>query len=50
MTGVDPGTFEVLVSVSKFTEVRDRKRVAEYLKPPKPLTLGQLLSPEEQEG
>jgi ribosomal protein S1 len=47
VTGVNASTFEVIVSVNKFDEIRDRKRVAQYLKAPPPLTLGQLLSPEK---
>jgi len=48
--GVSQETFEILVSIAKFNEIRDRKKAMEYLKPPKPLTLGQLLSPETPEG
>ena len=43
---VNTNTFEVLVSLNKFEEIKDRKRMAQYLKAPPPLTLGQLLSPE----
>ena len=46
--GVNPATFDVTVSINKFDEIRERKKIAEYLKPPAPLTLGQLLSPETQ--
>lgn len=49
VVGVSPTTFDVTVSVAKFEEIRDRKRVAQYLKAPPPLTLGQLLSPEKPE-
>lgn len=49
VTGVHPDTFDVVVSIAKFNDIRDRKRVAQYLKAPKPLTLGQLLSPEQGE-
>jgi small subunit ribosomal protein S1 len=48
VTGVDSGTFEVRASTSKFSEIHDRKRVAQYMKAPPPLTLGQLLSPEKE--
>lgn len=47
VTGVNPATFDVVVSINKFEEIRDRKRMAQYLKAPPPLTLGQLLSPEK---
>lgn len=46
---VNANTLEVLVSVSRFEEIRDRKRMAQYLKAPPPLTLGQLLSPEKND-
>lgn len=48
--GVSQETFEIMVSIAKFNEIRDRKKAMEYLKPPKPLTLGQLLSPESPES
>lgn len=47
--GVNSGTFEIAVSIAKFEEIRNRKKVAQYLKAPKPLTLGQLLSPDKGE-
>ncbi len=47
--GINSTTFEITVSIAKFEEIRSRKRVAEYLKAPKPLTLGQLLSPDKGE-
>jgi small subunit ribosomal protein S1 len=47
--GVHPSTFELTVSINKFEEIRDRKRLAQYLKAPPPLTLGQVLSPEKQD-
>lgn len=47
VVGINSATFDVVVSVNKFEEIRDRKRVAQYLKAPPPLTLGQLLSPEK---
>ena len=43
--GVNSETLDVTVSINKFDDIRDRKKIAEYLKPPRPLTLGQLLSP-----
>lgn len=49
VTGVDVNTFDLIVSINKFDEIRDRKKIAQYLKPPRPLTLGQLLSPEQGE-
>jgi ribosomal protein S1 len=47
--GVNANTFELVVSISKYEAIRDRKRMAQYLKAPKPLTLGELLSPEKGE-
>lgn len=47
--GINSLTLEVTVSLKRFEEARDRKRVAQYLKTPPPLTLGQLLSPEGRE-
>jgi ribosomal protein S1 len=48
VTGVDSSTFEVRASTLKFSEIHDRKRVAQYMKAPPPLTLGQLLSPDKE--
>jgi len=45
--GVNPATFELSVSIRRWEDMQDRKRVAKYLKTPPPLTLGQILSPEE---
>lgn len=47
--GVNPTSFEIVVSINKYEDIRDRKRVAQYLKAPPPLTLGQLLSPEKED-
>jgi small subunit ribosomal protein S1 len=47
--GVDEGTFDLVVSVAKFAQIEDRKKIAQYLKPPKPLTLGQLLSADSED-
>ena len=44
--GINASLFELNVSISKYDEIKDRKRLAQYLKAPPPLTLGQLLSPE----
>ncbi|HAZ08261.1 MAG TPA: hypothetical protein DCZ01_07035 [Elusimicrobia bacterium] len=46
--GVDFANFEIRASTLKFSEIHDRKRVAQYMKAPPPLTLGQLLSPEDK--
>jgi ribosomal protein S1 len=46
--GVDASTFELRASTLKYGEAHDRKRVAQYMKAPPPLTLGQLLSPEKE--
>ncbi|MDE2237989.1 MAG: S1 RNA-binding domain-containing protein, partial [Elusimicrobia bacterium] len=48
--GVNAQTCEVMVSINKYDEIKERKRLAQYLKAPPPLTLGQLLAPEEREG
>ncbi len=45
VTGLGRETFDVWVSIARYEDRRDRERTAKYLKPPKPLTLGQLLSP-----
>ncbi len=47
VTGIDSQSFEVRVSLARFNEIKDRKRVAQYMKVPPPLTLGQILSPED---
>ncbi|MBI4385845.1 MAG: S1 RNA-binding domain-containing protein [Elusimicrobia bacterium] len=44
--GVNAATFELSVSMRRYEEAQDRKRIAKYLKQPPPLTLGQLLTPE----
>ena len=49
VVSVNANTYEVLVSINKFEEIKDRKRMAQYLKAPPPLTLGQLLSPEKND-
>jgi small subunit ribosomal protein S1 len=41
-------TFEVTVSINKYDEIKDRKRLAQYLKAPPPLTLGQLLQQDKE--
>jgi ribosomal protein S1 len=46
--GINAGAFELNVSINKYDEIKDRKRLAQYLKAPPPLTLGQLLSPESK--
>jgi small subunit ribosomal protein S1 len=48
--GINNETMELQVSISKFEDIQDRKRVAQYLKAPAPLTLGQVLSPEKESG
>lgn len=48
VVGVNMTTFELSVSLAKYNEIKDRKRLAQYLKAPPPLTLGQLLSPENK--
>lgn len=48
VTGVDSTLLEVRVSLVRFNEIKDRKRVAQYMKAPPPLTLGQILSPEDE--
>ena len=46
--GVNAQSFELNVSIAKYNEIKDRKRLAQYLKAPPPLTLGQLLSQENK--
>lgn len=43
--GVDSVRLEPIVSLIRFSDIQDRKRMAQYMKAPPPLTLGQLLSP-----
>ncbi len=43
--GVDRDTLRLTVSIARFEEIQERKRMSQYLKSPPPLTLGQLLSP-----
>jgi small subunit ribosomal protein S1 len=45
---VDDGSFAVLVSLKRFIEMRDRKKMAQYLKAPPPLRLGQLFGADEK--
>lgn len=42
--GIRPDTFEVSVSIRRFEEIQDRKRMAQYLKGSPKLTLGQILT------
>lgn len=44
--GVNFTTFELSVSIRRFEEIQDKKRVQRYLKGAPPLTLGQLLTPD----
>src|SRR5581483_5709856 len=46
--GIKPDTFEVSVSIRRFEDMQDRKRVAQYMKGAPKLTLGQLLSHEDE--
>ena len=46
--GVDFQNFELRASTLKLSQVHDRKRVAQYMKAPPPLTLGQLLKPGDE--
>jgi small subunit ribosomal protein S1 len=48
VVGVSPTTFDVTVSLAKYNDIKDRKRVAQYMKSPPPLTLGQLLAPDNK--
>lgn len=48
--GVNFTTFELSVSIRRFEEIQDKKRVQRYLKGAPPLTLGQLLSPDSDAG
>jgi small subunit ribosomal protein S1 len=47
--GVDFQNYELRASTLRLSQVHDRKRVAQYMKAPPPLTLGQLLKPGESE-
>lgn len=48
--GVDFTTYELRVSFARYNEIKDRKRLSQYMKAPPPLTLGQLLSPEGEDS
>ncbi len=48
VSGIDSQAIEVRVSLARFNEIKDRKRVAQYMKVLPPLTLGQILSPEDE--
>lgn len=45
--GIRQDTFEVSVSIRRYEEIQDRKRVAQYMKGSPKLTLGQILTSEE---
>ncbi|MBI5623213.1 MAG: S1 RNA-binding domain-containing protein [Elusimicrobia bacterium] len=45
VSGVDGTNLRVTVSLRKLDDMKERKRMASYLKPPPPLTLGELLAP-----
>ena len=47
VSGVDAKTFRLFVSIKRYNEKQERVRVAQYLKAPSPLTLGDILSSEE---
>ncbi|MBI5210758.1 MAG: S1 RNA-binding domain-containing protein [Elusimicrobia bacterium] len=47
--GVDQVSMQLTVSLRKFDDIKERKRMASYLKAPPPLTLGELLSPVAEE-
>ena len=47
VVGVDPKTFHLIVSIKRYSDKLDHARVAQYLKAPRPLTLGDILSAEE---
>jgi small subunit ribosomal protein S1 len=46
--GVNYTTFELNVSIRRYEEIQDKKRVQRYLKGAPPLTLGQLLTPDSE--
>lgn len=48
-TGVNPSTFNLNLSVKRYEEIQDRKKVQQYLKGAPPLTLGQLLSADSED-
>jgi ribosomal protein S1 len=47
--GIRPETFEVTLSIRRYDEVQDRKRVAQYMKAAPKFTLGQILTSEEDQ-
>ena len=46
--GVDFSNLELRASTLRLSQIHDRKRVAQYMKAPPPLTLGQLLKPGDE--
>lgn len=46
--GINYSTFAVTTSIRRYEEIQDRKRVAKYLKGAPPLTLGQILTSENE--
>lgn len=46
--GVDDVNMRLNVSIARYEDIEDKKRVKNYLKPPPPLTLGQLLAPDSE--
>ncbi len=47
VSGIDAKNFHLLVSIKRYSEKQERARVAQYLKAPSPLTLGDILSTDE---
>ncbi len=47
VSGVDAKTLRLFVSIKRHSEKQERARVAQYLKAPSPLTLGDILSSDE---
>jgi small subunit ribosomal protein S1 len=48
--GIRSATFDLNLSARRYEEVEDRKKIQKYMKKAPPLTLGQLLTPNEDEG
>ncbi len=49
VVGVNPQTYELKLSVKRFQEMEDRKRVQQYLKGAPKLTLGQILTESDED-
>lgn len=50
VVGVNPKTYELILSIKKYEEIENRKKIQQYLKASPKLTLGQILIESDEEG